>query len=106
MTHSIPRPEHPRPDFQRENWLNLNGEWQFAFDEDDKGLAGKWYVPGVALPEKITVPFCYQSKPAGFTTSACVPLCGTSAPSHCRKACGTDACSCASARWTIAARFT
>jgi hypothetical protein len=23
----IPRPEHPRPDLQRENWLSLNGEW-------------------------------------------------------------------------------
>jgi len=28
----IPRPEHPRPQFQRESWLNLNGEWDFAFD--------------------------------------------------------------------------
>ena len=74
MTHSIPRPEHPRPDFQRENWLNLNGEWQFAFDEDDKGLAGKWYVPGVALPEKITVPFCYQSKLSGLHDKRLCPV--------------------------------
>ena len=25
----VPRPEHPRPDLCRENWLTLNGEWQF-----------------------------------------------------------------------------
>ena len=34
----IPWPEHPRPDFQRMPWLNLNGPWQFAFDLDDKGV--------------------------------------------------------------------
>ena len=26
------RQEHPNPQFERENWLNLNGEWAFAFD--------------------------------------------------------------------------
>ena len=26
---NIPRPEHPRPDEFRENWMTLNGEWQF-----------------------------------------------------------------------------
>ena len=25
----IPLPEHPRPDFQRVDWMNLNGRWQF-----------------------------------------------------------------------------
>ena len=33
MEKAIPRPEHPRPDKYRENWLCLNGEWDFAFDE-------------------------------------------------------------------------
>ena len=28
----IPLPEHPRPDFHRAEWLNLNGRWRFAFD--------------------------------------------------------------------------
>ena len=30
--HTIPRSEFPRPDFERENWLSLNGEWQFSID--------------------------------------------------------------------------
>jgi hypothetical protein len=30
----LTRPEHPRPDFQRESWLNLNGEWQFEVDSN------------------------------------------------------------------------
>ena len=32
---AIPLPEHPRPDFQRAQWLNLNGRWQFWFDQQD-----------------------------------------------------------------------
>ncbi|MHA1687830.1 MAG: hypothetical protein ACTSUN_00580 [Promethearchaeota archaeon] len=36
---SIPRPEYPRPQFERENnWINLNGEWEFAFYDANKGL--------------------------------------------------------------------
>ncbi len=29
----VPRPEHPRPDAFRENWLSLNGPWQFEIDK-------------------------------------------------------------------------
>ena len=28
MANSIPRAEHPNPQFERESWLNLNGEWE------------------------------------------------------------------------------
>ena len=35
---SIPRPEHPNPQFERENWENLNGEWEF---ELDRGVSGR-----------------------------------------------------------------
>ena len=31
-TVNIPLPEHPRPDFERADWLNLNGYWAFTFD--------------------------------------------------------------------------
>ena len=33
----VPRPEHPRPDAFRENWLTLNGEWQFEIDTNADG---------------------------------------------------------------------
>ena len=62
----VPRPEHPRPDFQRPTFYNLNGAWQFAFDDEDAGLQEKWMVPGKALPLTIQVPFCYQSKASGI----------------------------------------
>lgn len=35
----IARPEHPKPQFERENWRNLNGEWDFCFDDGGSGLA-------------------------------------------------------------------
>jgi len=28
----IPRLEHPKPQFQGEEWIILNGKWNFAFD--------------------------------------------------------------------------
>ena len=40
----IPRPEHPRPDFQRESFVNLNGKWHFDFDDKDEGLREGWYL--------------------------------------------------------------
>lgn len=42
-TNNKPRPEYPRPDFRRESFQNLNGEWAFAFDDADVGLDEKWY---------------------------------------------------------------
>ena len=64
--HSIFRPEHPRPDFQRDAFENLNGEWQFAFDDGDEGLSSRWYAPGRAFDKRITVPFAYQTKLSGI----------------------------------------
>lgn len=42
MTGELPRPEYPRPQFRRPEWTNLNGEWSFAFDDEDVGLAQGW----------------------------------------------------------------
>lgn len=60
----IPRPEHPRPDFERSAWQNLNGEWQFAIDDSRSGLEKGWHT-GVDFPQRITVPFCPESKLSG-----------------------------------------
>jgi hypothetical protein len=38
----VPLPEHPRPDFERSEWLNLNGRWRFAFDSADQGERAGW----------------------------------------------------------------
>ena len=62
----IPRPEHPKPQFMRQNWLNLNGLWQFELDNgrsgEERGLAEK----GKTLSGNIIVPFCPQSSLSGL----------------------------------------
>ncbi len=66
---NIPRPEYPRPQFVRENnWINLNGEWDFGFDDANIGLKERWYkkVNLKNFDRKIIVPFCFQSKLSGI----------------------------------------
>ncbi len=58
QTGNIPRPEYPRPDFQRESFQNLNGEWEFAFDDKNLGITEKWY-DAKPLARRITVPYVY-----------------------------------------------
>ncbi len=58
---TTPRPEHPRPDFQRDEWRNCNGAWEFAFDADDRGVAEGWQRPGASFPDRIVVPFPWES---------------------------------------------
>ncbi len=63
----MPRPEYPRPDFQRDNWLNLNGTWDFAFDPDNVGIDQKWFDPNnQAIHDSIQVPFPWQSTLSGI----------------------------------------
>ena len=33
----IPRPEYPRPQMKRSDWINLNGEWDYS---TDRGMSG------------------------------------------------------------------
>ena len=66
----IPLPEHPRPDFQRAEWLNLNGSWRFRFDKEDAGLPGNWAKGGVDFPLSIQVPFPWGSVLSGVTNQA------------------------------------
>ena len=63
---TIPRPEHPNPQFERSTWLNLNGPWQFAFDQSCSGEARGLQAEGVELPDTITVPFCPESELSGI----------------------------------------
>ncbi len=58
---SIPRPEYPRPDFERETWINLNGKWGFSFDDYDIGLKEEWYK-NISYNKDIVVPYPYQSR--------------------------------------------
>jgi hypothetical protein len=61
---TIPLPEHPRPDFERAQWLNLNGTWDFSFDNENKGIDQKWYN-STNFNQKIVVPFPWGSELSG-----------------------------------------
>ena len=65
------RKEYPRPQFERDKWLNLNGTWQFSFDDYQAGEEERWFQPNYALKSKIEVPFCFQSKLSGIEDTTC-----------------------------------
>lgn len=62
----IPRPEYPRPQFVRKEWLNLNGPWEFAFDDADMGEREGWWAGDRPLDRTIVVPFAYQAPLSGI----------------------------------------
>ncbi len=45
----IPRQEHPKPQFHRDTWLNLNDEWSFGFDLGFSGSEEDWPKDGVPM---------------------------------------------------------
>jgi beta-galactosidase/beta-glucuronidase len=60
----IPRSEYPRPQFVREDWLCLNGPWQFEVDAGDSGLQRGLVEKDLA--EEILVPFCPECELSGI----------------------------------------
>ncbi|MFE7083933.1 glycoside hydrolase family 2 protein [Priestia megaterium] len=60
------RTEYPRPQFVRNSWMNLNGEWAFAFDDENKGMQENWFNKKLSTNLSIKVPFVYQSKLSGI----------------------------------------
>ena len=69
---NIPRPEHPNPQWERINWRNLNGEWEFDFDFGKSAVERELYKNG-ALSKKITVPFCPESVLSGIGYTDFIP---------------------------------
>ena len=59
-----PRPEYPRPQFERADWVNLNGTWTYAFDFGRTGGERGWNEKQ-SFDNTITVPFCPESKLSG-----------------------------------------
>ena len=59
------RKDYPRPQFVRKNWTNLNGVWDFGFDDGNIGERDQWFLH-FPMERKIQVPFTYETKLSGI----------------------------------------
>ena len=57
--------DYPRTQFVRDNWENLNGAWDFAFDDAHCGEREGWYKDFKGNMA-IQVPFTYETKMSGI----------------------------------------
>jgi len=60
LSDALPLQEHPRPQMERENWLNLNGQWDYAITETVQGETTPIHWDG-----KILVPFSPEAPLSG-----------------------------------------
>jgi hypothetical protein len=102
----VARPEFPQPQFQRDEWLTLNGTWQFELDDKNVGLDEQWASGKRAFGRSITVPFPFEARLSGIGDTSFHPwiwyrrtftvppgwkgggCCCASAPSTIRHRCG------------------
>lgn len=67
----LARGVHPRPQMQRDRWLALDGEWEFAYDDD-----GRWSEPSAVVYDRtIRVPFPPESEASGVGDRGFHPVC-------------------------------
>ncbi len=57
--------DYPRPQLVRQNFTNLNGQWDFAFDDENIGEKSGW-EKGFETDLTIEVPFTYETKMSGI----------------------------------------
>ncbi len=57
---------HPRPQLTRSRWSDLCGPWQFAYDDDDRGLREGWQHRTDVFDRTIQVPFPPESAASGI----------------------------------------
>ncbi len=62
---NIPRAEHPNPQWERKNWRNLNGVWEFEFDFGCSAIERTLWKKE-KFEKEIIVPFCPESKLSGI----------------------------------------
>ena len=60
----MPRNEYPRPQLERDEWVCLNGEWEYRFDFSKSGDEQDWRN-AASFEGRITVPFCPESRLSG-----------------------------------------
>ena len=69
----VPRSEFPEPQFERADWMTLNGQWEFAFDDANAGLDNQWYGGAQKFDKHISIPYCFESKLSGISDTGFHP---------------------------------
>jgi beta-galactosidase/beta-glucuronidase len=67
-------PLHPRPQFARAQWTELDGTWQFAYDDGCVGLDERWWERGEVFDRRIEVPYPPESRLSGIQDPAFHPV--------------------------------
>ena len=59
---------YPRPGLVRTSWSSLDGTWEFSYDDDDQGMAERWWDRGTPheFADRIEVPFPPESPASGI----------------------------------------
>jgi beta-galactosidase/beta-glucuronidase len=65
---------YPRPQLRRERWVDLCGEWGFAFDDGDRGIAERWFDTAEPFDRTIRVPYPPESQLSGVHESGFHPV--------------------------------
>ena len=60
------RKDYPRPQLVRDGWMDLNGTWDFCFDDEKRGEREKWQEAFPSDARKIEVPFTYETARSGI----------------------------------------
>jgi beta-galactosidase/beta-glucuronidase len=67
-------PMHPRPQFTRAEWQELDGPWGFAFDDAAAGIAEQWQRRDDVFDRVIQVPFPFESPASGIADTGFHPV--------------------------------
>lgn len=57
---------YPRPLMMRDKWIDLNGTWQFKFDDEKIGKSHRWFEEFPKDAYRINVPFSYETELSGI----------------------------------------
>ncbi len=69
-----PCQRHPRPQLARQDWIDLNGQWQFAFDPANVGMNEGWATRPEVFDYTIEVPFPPESPASGINQQETCPV--------------------------------
>jgi beta-galactosidase/beta-glucuronidase len=65
---------HPRPQLTRSEWMDLQGTWDFAYDDAGRGLDEAWQKRSDVFNRTIQVPFPPESPASGIHETGFHPI--------------------------------